>query len=102
MNQDIGGHFPENGVPDADALVPLQIKAGGGTGGTYATVQGGIAMAGMQRRIQRLEEQTQQKNRDQGGFSRASATLLVVILHMNEDLSSEEREAKIQEQWCRR
>ena len=57
-----------------------------------------MASSSMQRRIQRLEKQAQQKSRDQGGFSRASATLLVDILHMNEDLSSEEREAAIQEQ----
>ncbi|MGM0539829.1 MAG: hypothetical protein ACQERT_11565 [Thermodesulfobacteriota bacterium] len=53
----------------------------------------------MQRRIQQLEEQAHKGgNEKSGGLSRAAATLVVDITHMDEDLSSDEREAAIQEQ----
>ena len=53
----------------------------------------------MQRRIQRLEEQAQQKygKKEQAGLGRAAAELCVKIVYMDQDLSHEEREARIQE-----
>ena len=55
-------------------------------------------MASMQRRIQQLEEQTSKGgNEKSGGLSRAAATLMVDKLHINEGISTQDREKLISE-----
>jgi len=55
-------------------------------------------MANIQRRIQRLEEQTPKGGTENSeGLSRAMAELCFRVIHKDEDFSPEEREAKIQE-----
>lgn len=55
-------------------------------------------MANIQRRIQRLEEQTPKGGTENSeGLSRAMAELCFRVIHKDEDFSPEEREVKIQE-----